>query len=118
MDILLISINKQIRILHISNQEDKIDYTIYDNHCTLLDGGVIDLENAINNENAIKNVVNIIKNQYEFSQPYIYVPNEITEELLEIIQEADYENVQEKVQNISSNSSLKEELENELEMVY
>lgn len=115
MDILLISNNEQI--LHICNQEDKIDYTIYDNHCTLLDGGVIDLENAINNENAIRDVVDIIKNQFEFSEPYMYVPDETAEELLELIQEADYQNMQEKIQNISSNFLSKEEVDNELEMV-
>lgn len=115
MDILLISINE--RILHISNQEDKIDYTIYDNHCVLLDGGLIDLENSINNDDAIKNVVNIIKDSYEFSYPYISVPAEITEELLELIQEVDYQTMQEKIQNLFSNYLSKEETENELEMV-
>lgn len=117
MDILLISINNQIRILHISNQEDKIDYSIYDNYCTLLDGGVIDLGTAINNDTAIENVVDIINDQFEFSQPYIYVPAEITEELLELIQEADYQNMQAKVHSISSYNPSKEESENELEMV-
>lgn len=114
MDILIVSSNE--KILHISNQEDKIDYTIYDNHCRSIGGGVIDLECSIDNKDAIKNVLDIVQNQPEFSEPYIYLSEEMTEDLLELIQEADYKSMQEKIQ-IASNYNSCEKEEIELEMV-
>lgn len=112
MDILIVSNNE--KILHISNQEDKIDYTIYDNHCKLVDGGEFDLTEPLNNENAVRCVLEIVRDQIKFLKPYIYLPEELTNDLLELIQEVDYQTMQIKIKDYIS---CDKEVEHELEMM-
>lgn len=110
MDLLIVSNNE--KILHISNEEDKIDYTVYDSFCQLIDGGVIDLDEPLNKENAVQCVVEMLPEQIEFSKPIMSLPEELVDDLLELIQESDYQNM---LQKIKTSSCYKEE--QELEMI-
>lgn len=110
MDTLIIS--NENNILHVFNKGYSVDYTIYNSKGHSLDGGVLESSNGrFETDLAIKEVINIVKENYDFNTPYMYLQGERAESLLELIEE-DYENMKKK---INEYQSLKEEQDAEIE---
>lgn len=113
MDTLIIS--EQNNILHICNHGYSVDYTIYDSKGHSMDGGILESSKDIfDNKTVIKDIISMIQERYEFTEPYMYLYGEQTEGLLELIELEDYKNTQLKVDNylasLKSNSSTEMEL--------
>lgn len=112
MDTLVIS--NENNILHISNNGYTVDYTIYNNKGHSLDGGVLESSSTkFNTQDAIKEIVKIIRDTFAFSEPFMYLDEEKSEGLLELIQMEDYKNTRAKVDNYLS--SIKSDSYNEME---
>lgn len=113
MDTLIIS--KQNNILHICNYGYSVDYTIYDSKGHSLDGGILESSKTIfNNQSVIKEIINMVQERFDFTEPYMYLYGEQTEGLLELIELEDYKNTHTNVDNylasLKSNSSTEMEL--------
>lgn len=95
-----IVISNENNILHLCNQDDIIDYTLYDEKGHHLDGGVLESSKKKNDINfAVKEIINIIKDRFPFSLPYTYLSGNRASNLLELIELEDYKNFQQKVNN-------------------
>lgn len=111
MDTLIIS--NENNILHVFNKGYSVDYTIYDSKGHSLDGGVLESnKEKFETDFAIKEVISIVKENFEFNTPYMYLQGERAETLLEMIQEEDYENIKKKINELHSS---KEDREEEIE---
>lgn len=114
MDVLIIS--KENYILHVCNQGYTVDYTIYDNKGHSLDGGVFEsTKDKFETDKVIKEIIEMIKESYQFSESYMYLYGERAEGLLDLIQMEDYKNSQLKLKNYLS--SLKNNEKNDLEII-
>ena len=114
MDILVIS--DENNILHICNQGYTVDYTIYNCKGHSLDGGLLESsKNKFNTNDALKDIINIIQDSFNFSEPYMYLKDEQAEGLLNLIQMEDYKHMQTKVSNYLS--SIKKDSSNEMEIL-
>lgn len=101
MDILVIS--NESNILHICNEGYKVDYTFYDSKGHSLDGGVLESDkNQFSNKDAIQEIVRMFKDNIKFSEPFIYLKDDMAEDLLELIQMEDYRNSQVKINSCIS----------------
>jgi len=98
MDTLVIS--NECNILHICNNGYTVDYTIYNSKGHSLDGGVLESStDKFNTQDAIKEIVKMIRDTFAFSEPFMYLDNDKSEGLLELIQMEDYKNTKAKVDN-------------------
>lgn len=96
MDTIIIS--KENHFLHICNEGNKINYNFYDKEANLLDGGTREYENIIYNTNEVaKELIESFKDTISFLEPYIYVEKENVSDLLELLEEQDYNHLQNKV---------------------
>lgn len=101
MDTLVIS--NENNILHIFNKGYTVDYTLYNSKGHNMDGGVLESSNGKFDTNlAINEIIEILKDTYIFSSPYIYLSGHRAENLLELIEMEDYKNMQKKVEQLSS----------------
>ncbi len=110
MDTIIISSEKNI--LHVFIDEEHVDYTLYNNHGHNLDGGVLDLESHENTGKIVNEIIEILKDSFSFSEPYILPSKEDTQEIIERVEEEDYQNMISKVEELSSE---KKEIELEKE---
>lgn len=95
-----IIISKENNLLHICNDENKIDYTFYNKKGLLLDGGVLEIKDKADDINSIsKDIISSFKDIISFSKPYVYVEKENADNLIEFIQEENYSDLQEKISN-------------------
>lgn len=112
MDTLIIS--KENNILHICNHGYSVDYTIYNSKGHSMDGGILESSNSVfDNNNVIKNIVNMVQESYDFTEPFMYLYDKQTEGLLELIELEDYKNTHSNVDEYLS--SLKNNSLNEIE---
>ncbi len=113
MDTLIIS--EENYILHICNHGYYVDYTIYNSKGHNMDGGALESSKGkFENEFAIKEIINIIKDTIAFSSPFIYLNGDKAENLLELIEMEDYKNMKERVKEYSN--SAKEDLDLKIEI--
>ncbi len=111
MDTLIIS--KENNILHIFNKGYSVDYTIYNSKGHSLDGGVLESSKGkFENNFAIKEITNLVKEHFSFNSPYMYLCGERAETLLELIEIEDYKQMQSKVSEYLS--EIKEVKSNDL----
>lgn len=112
MDTLVIS--DESNILHICNKGYTVDYTIYNCKGHSLDGGVLESSKGkFDNKAIIKEIIEIVKDGFDFSEPFTYLNNSQAEGLLELIEMEDYKNTQSKVDNYIS--TIKNDSYNEME---
>lgn len=101
MDILIIS--SENNILHICNQGYTVDYTIYNSKGHNMDGGILESsKEKFEKDVAIKEIIEILKENFSFTSPYIHLSGNRAENLLELIEMEDYKNTQDKVSNYLS----------------
>lgn len=80
--------------LLIYNEENEIDYTIYDIDKHFLDGGEIEIEGMVENDIAIQKVIEAILPKYSFSSSYVlYSPEETRELAEELFEKENEENI-------------------------
>lgn len=86
----IIVISNDNKILHITNFGYQAEYNLYTSKGYYLFGGVLEsVYEYFNDEKLIKEVINLIKEETEFEQPYIYLYGSNTFPLLRLIK---YEN--------------------------
>lgn len=86
----IIIISKENKILHITNFGYQAEYTLYNSKGYYLFGGVLEsVYEYFNDEKLTKEVMNLIQEETEFEQPYIYLYGSNTFPLLSLIK---YEN--------------------------
>lgn len=103
-----IIISNENHILHLNNQEDIVDFTIYDNKGHSLDGGQFDN----NGYNKTKNdIIAFAHERFGFSEPYIRLTGAKAENLLELIEMEDYKNTQSKITALKKKSVNIDEME-------
>lgn len=100
MDTIIISSERNI--LHVFIDEEHADYTLYDKHGHNLDGGVLDLESNENTGIIVNEIMEMLKDRFSFSTPYILPSKEDTQEIIECVEEEDYQNMILKVEELSS----------------
>ena len=84
----IIVISKENRILHISNFGYQAEYSLYNCKGHYLYGGVLEsVSNPFDDEQLIKEIINLIKEYTNFSQPYIYLFGSNTIPLLLLIKQ-------------------------------
>ena len=106
MDAIIIS--NENNIFHITIEDDKVDYSFYDKKGYLLDGGVLEgYDNSKSNREIINEIISSFKEQISFTEPFVYLSKEHSEELLEYIEEENYNYIQEKVAKISKEKTEK-----------
>lgn len=105
-----IIISSERNILHVFINEEHADYTLYDKQGHNLYGGVLDLESNKNIGIIVNEIIDILKERFSFSEPYILPSKEDTQEIIERVEEEDYQNMISKVEELSS-----EKIEDELE---
>lgn len=96
MDIIIIS--NENNLLHLNNEDRKIDYTFYTKEGHLIDGGVLETDELPYDIIKVFNeIISSFKDNISFSKPYVFVDEENTKNLLEFIEEEDFNNLQNKV---------------------
>lgn len=96
MDVIIIS--KENNLLYISNEDRKIDYTVYNKKGHLIDGGVLENDEiSYDIKKVFDEIVSSFKDTISFSEPYVYIDEEDANNLLELIEEEDYNNSQNKI---------------------
>lgn len=114
MDTLIIS--EENNILHICNNGYYVDYTIYNSKGHNMDGGVLESSKGkFDNNFAIKEIISMVRNNFPFSSPFIYLNGDKAENLLELIEMEDYKNMKQKVKEYTSQPS-EEEIEVKVEI--
>ena len=99
MDAIIVS--KENTIFHICIEENKANYSFYDSKGHLLDGGVLEYDNQKNNRDIINEIISSFKENIDFSEPFAYLSKESSNELLEYIEEENYNYIQEKIKSLS-----------------
>lgn len=116
MDTLIIS--SENKILHISNCGYTVDYTIYDSKGHNLDGGVLESsKDKFKTDIVIKEILEMIKDQHQFTEPYMYLKDERADGLLELIQMEDYKYSQSRVREYLNSFEEDKFNENEKERI-
>lgn len=92
-------ISNENNIIHIFKDGNIYDYTIYNSKGHNMDGGQLDLETDKSFEEALKEIIEIIKERFLFNLPYTYLYGEKANNLLELIEMEDYKNLQEQINN-------------------
>jgi len=114
MDTLIIS--KENNILHICNHGYSVDYTIYDSKGHSTDGGILESSSKVfDNNTVIKDIIGMIQEDYEFTEPYMYLYDKQTEGLLELIEFEDYKNTHSNVDDYLA--SLKNNYSTDMELI-
>lgn len=116
MEIVIVS--KENNILHISNQEYKIDYSFYDREGHLIDGGDDSRGNEpYNTDEVITELISTFKDKIDFSEPFVFITGEKAEDYLELIENEEYENMLKKVETlrVSNNKDEIDKDEREIE---
>lgn len=86
----IIVISEDNKILHITNFGYQAEYTLYNSKGYYLFGGVLEsVYEYFNDEKLTKEIMNLIQEETEFDQPYIYLYGSNTIPLLKLIK---YEN--------------------------
>lgn len=116
MDILVISTENNI--LHIYNKGYSADYTIYNSKGHNMDGGLLESSHGIlKNNKVIQEIVSIIKENFSFNSPYLYLQGNKAEPLLELIEEEDYKHMKSKVSDyLNSIQDKADMINNEMEL--
>lgn len=102
MDAIIVS--KENTIFHISIEDNKADYSFYNPEGHLLDGGVLDIDNLKGNNDIVNEIISSFKETINFSSPFVYLSKENSEELLEYIEEENYNYIQEKIKSLSESN--------------
>ena len=97
MDTLIIS--NENNILHIFNDGDKCDYTIYNSKGHNMDGGILELDGSFSSEEIPNEIIKIVKDRFLFSSPYTSLSGEKAQNLLDLIEMEDYKNLQKQIEN-------------------
>lgn len=96
MDTLIIS--QENNILHICNKGYTVDYTFYNSKGHSIDGGILESEkDKFDTQLVLFDLVKEFKNNFSFSEPFMYLENERAEGLLELIEMEDLKNARTKV---------------------
>lgn len=113
-----IIISNENNILHISNNEYTVSYTIYNNKGHSLDGGILESSNSkFDSDKVAAEIILMIQEQFDFSEPFIHLNGEMANNLLELIEMEDYKNSKRKVRNFLSSVKDKSDLlNNEMEL--
>ena len=86
----IIVISEDNKILHITNFGYQAEYTLYNSKGYYLFGGVLEsVYEYFNDEKLTQEIMNLIQEEIEFEQPYIYLYGSNTIPLLKLIK---YEN--------------------------
>lgn len=111
MDTLIIS--KENNILHVCNKGYTVDYTIYNCKGHLLDGGILESsKDKFETDLVIKEIINLVTENFEFNNPYLYLRGDRAQTLLELIEMEDYENMKKKINDFKIiNNEIEEEKE-------
>ena len=102
MDTLIIS--NENNILHIFNDGDKYDYTIYNSKGHNMDGGVLDFDEKVSNKESTDEIIKMIQDRFLFNAPYTCLSGDKAQNLLELIEMEDYKNLQHQIENKSVNN--------------
>ena len=102
MDTLIIS--NENNILHIFNDGDKCNYTIYNSKGHNMDGGVLELDEEISSKESIDEIIKIVQDRFLFNTPYTRLSGEKAQNLLELIEMEDYKNLQHQIESKSVNN--------------
>lgn len=93
-------ISNENNIIHICNQGYTVDYTIYNSKGHNMDGGILESSKGKFDTNVVtQEIINIIKDTFAFSSPYIYLSGDKAENLLELIEMEDYKSLQQQIKN-------------------
>lgn len=106
-----IIISNENNILHLNNQDNYVDYTIYDNHGHSLDGGQLDNDEELDKVQSTNEILSIIRERFAFSEPFIRLTGDKANNLLELIEMEDFKNMQSKVDSIKTKSYINDEME-------
>ncbi len=99
MELLLIS--KESNKIHISMYGLYSDYTIYNSEGRLIDGGILIGKATGGNVNKlISSVISMAKGVVDFSSPYKTLKDEEAMELIEKLEEQEYQNMINKAKDI------------------
>ena len=113
MDTIVIS--KERNFLHVDYENNNINYSFYNNKGHLIDGGEMEnKDNIFNNISIPTEIITSFKDTINFTEPFIYITGKDAENLLEMIEEEDYQNLQNKVNksyNLNDEHDLSEERE-------
>lgn len=115
MDVLVIS--KENNILHICNKGYTVDYSIYNSKGHLQDGGILESsKDKFDTNIVIKEIINLVNENFEFNEPYMYLRGDRAQTLLELIEMEDYENMKKKINDFQNErNEIEEEIEKEIE---
>lgn len=96
MDTLIIS--QENNILHIDNKGYTVEYTIYNSKGHSLDGGILESKkDKFDTKVVLNEILKMIRDTFDFSEPFMYLENEKADGLLELIEMEDYKNTKAKV---------------------
>jgi hypothetical protein len=101
----IIIISSEINILHIFIDEEHADYTLFNKEGHSLDGGVLDLEGNEKSDKVTNEIIESLKDNFTFSEPYIHPSKEDTQEIIERLEEEDYQNMVLRVKRVSEKES-------------
>lgn len=91
MDTLIIS--QENNILHICNKGYTVDYTFYNSKGHSIDGGILESEkDKFDTQLVLFDLVKEFRNNFSFSEPFMYLENERAEGLLELIEMEELKN--------------------------
>lgn len=99
MDTLIIS--NENNILHIFNDGDKYDYTVYNSKGHNMDGGVLELDGEMSSKESIDEIIKMVQDRFLFNAPYTCLSGEKAQNLLELIEMEDYKNLQHQIESKS-----------------
>ena len=97
-----IILSEENTLFHISIEGNKADYSFYNSDGHLLDGGIYEIDDIKSNNDIINEIISSFKETIKFSSPFVYFSEENSEELLEKIQEEDYNYFQERIKSLSA----------------
>lgn len=101
MDTLIIS--QENNILHICNKGYTVDYTFYNSKGHSIDGGILESEkDKFDTQLVLFDLVKEFRNNFSFSEPFIYLENERAEGILELIEMEELKNTRTKVDDYLS----------------